>query len=113
MAATPLPSHQLAMPFEHSFRLEDPNHIAQLLNGLPRYDFQRECQYSECPFLRSRHFQGLIQLSLEDSALVACKSSKVFGHERQKKDGDISDVFTLNRGLLASTAPDGVEGSAA
>jgi hypothetical protein len=42
-----------------------------------------------------------------------CKSSKVFGHERQKKDGDLSDVFTLNRGLLASTAPDGVEGSAA
>jgi len=44
---------------------------------------------------------------------VVCKSSKVFGHKRQKKDGDLSDVFTLNRGLLASTALDGVAGSAA
>ena len=41
-----------------------------------------------------------------------CKSSKVFGQERQKKDGDLSDVFTLNSGLLANTVHDGVVGSA-
>src|SRR5687767_10487990 len=49
----PLPAHQLTMPFEHSFRLEDANDIVQLFNGLPRYDFQFKCQYSECQFLCS------------------------------------------------------------
>jgi hypothetical protein len=42
-----------------------------------------------------------------------CKSSKQIRQERSENKGDISDVFTLNRGWLASSVHGGVEGSAA
>ena len=57
------------MLFEHGFRLEDSNDIAQLLDGLFGCVFQFECQYSEGQFLRVRHLQRLVQFPLDDSKL--------------------------------------------
>jgi hypothetical protein len=69
MPIRPLSPHQLAMPFEHGFRLKVPNHVAQLFDRLANGLFQLESQQGEGELLGSRNAQRFLQPTLDNREL--------------------------------------------